>query len=52
MSRSFVTNHELAKYPDPGSYPDFDIHAEHNTFARQLILRDAYAGLERTVHEG
>ena len=41
----FVTNHELAKYPDPSSYPDFDINAEHNTFARQLILRDAYAGL-------
>jgi len=41
----FVTNHELAKYPDPGSYPEFDIHAEHNTYARQLILRDAYAGL-------
>jgi len=41
----FVTNHELVKYPDPGTYPDFDIHAEHNTFARQLILRDAYAGL-------
>ena len=41
----FVTNHELAKYPDPSAYPDFDINAEHNTFARQLILRDAYAGL-------
>ena len=41
----FVTNHELAKYPDPSSYPEFDIHAEHNTYARQLILRDAYAGL-------
>ena len=41
----FVTNHELAKYPDPGTYPEFDINAEHNTFARQLILRNAYAGL-------
>jgi hypothetical protein len=41
----FVTNHELVKYPDPGAYPEFDIHAEHNTYARQLILRDAYAGL-------
>ena len=41
----FVTNHELSKYPDPGNYPDFDIKAEHNTFARQLILSDAFAGL-------
>jgi len=41
----FVTNHELAKYPDSGSYPDFDTDEEHNTYARQLILRDAYAGL-------
>lgn len=41
----FVTNHQLSKYPDPGTYPEFDIHAEHNTYARQLIFRDAYAGL-------
>lgn len=41
----FVTNHELAKYPDPAFYPEFDLQAEHNTFARQAILRDAYAGL-------
>ena len=41
----FVTNHELSKYPDPSTYPAFDIKAEHNTFARQLILRDAYAEL-------
>ena len=41
----FVTNHALAKFPNPSFYPDFDINAEHNTFARQLILKDAYAGL-------
>ena len=42
----FVTNHALYKYPEPGTYPEFDINAEHNTYARQLILRDAYAGLK------
>ena len=41
----FCTNHALSQYPEPGTYPDFDINAGHNTFARQLILRDAYAGL-------
>lgn len=47
----FVTNHAIGEYPEPSAYPEFDRHAEHNTFARQLILRDCYAGLKAPFKE-
>jgi len=42
----FITNHPVTKFPNPTTYPEFDEEAEHNTFTRQLILRDAYAKLK------
>jgi hypothetical protein len=41
----FITNHPVSKFPEPSTYPEFDEDAEHNTFQRQVILRDTYAGL-------
>ncbi len=42
----FITNHPVSKYPNPSSYPDFDENAEHNSFQRQIIFRNAYAKLQ------
>ena len=42
----FVSNHPLYKYPEPSTYPDFDMEAEHGTFTRQIILRDEYAKMK------
>ena len=41
----FITNHPVSSYPEPSTYPPFDEQAEHNSFQRQIILRDTYAGL-------
>jgi len=41
----FITNHPVSKFPNPSTYPDFDENAEHNTFQRQIIFREAYAKL-------
>lgn len=42
----YATNHPNTKYPNPSTYPDFDMTREHNTFTRQCILRDTYNTLE------
>ncbi len=42
----FITNHPVSRFPEPSTYPEFNASAEHNTFQRQIILRDAYAGLK------
>lgn len=42
----FATNHPLHTYLEPSTYPDFDMEAEHGTFARQVMLRDAYSKLK------
>lgn len=41
----FITNHPVSLYPEPSTYPEFNAEAEHNSFQRQIILRDAYAKL-------
>ncbi len=41
----YATNHPNTKFPDPSTYPDFDMTHEHNTFTRQCILRDTYDSL-------
>ena len=41
----FITNHPASKFPIPSTYPEFNEEAEHNTFQRQIIFRDAYAKL-------
>ena len=41
----FITNHPVSKFPNPSTYPPFNEEAEHNTFQRQIIFRDAYAKL-------
>jgi hypothetical protein len=38
----FCTNHPLHTYPTPDTYPDVNMEAEHNTFTRQIILRNKY----------
>jgi hypothetical protein len=38
----FCTNHPLHTYPTPDTYPDVNMEAEHNTFTRQVILREKY----------
>jgi hypothetical protein len=38
----FCTNHPLHTYPTPDTYPEVNMEAEHNTFTRQVILRDKY----------
>jgi len=42
----FQTNHPLHEYPTPDTYPDVNMEAEHNTFTRQVILREKYQELE------
>lgn len=42
----FITNHQVSKYPDPSTYPEFEEDAEHNTFKRMHIFNDAYAKLK------
>ncbi len=42
----FITNHPVSLYPEPSTYPPFDHQAEHNSFQRQIILRETYAGLK------
>jgi len=42
----FATNHPNTRFPEPSTYPDFDMTHEHNTFTRQCILRDTYDALE------
>lgn len=42
----FATNHPLHTYPEPSTYPEFDMEAEHGTFTRQIMLRDAYSKLK------
>lgn len=41
----FVTNHPVHTYPTPDTYPDIDMGKEHNTFTRQVMLREKYAEL-------
>ncbi len=42
----FITNHPVSRYPQPSTYPEFDASAEHNSFQRQILFRDAYAALK------
>jgi len=40
------TNHPVHLYPTPDTYPEIDMSREHNTFTRQVLLRDKFATLE------
>ncbi len=42
----FSTNHPIHTYPTPDTFPDVDMTEEHNTFVRQIILREAYSKLK------
>ena len=41
----FSTNHPIHIYPTPETYPEVDMTEEHNTFVRQIMLREAYSKL-------
>jgi hypothetical protein len=42
----FITNHPIHTYPDPSTFPDVNMEAEHNTFVRMKMLIEAYAGMK------
>jgi hypothetical protein len=42
----FITNHPVSTYPDPSTYPQVNMDAEHNTFVRMKMLNEAYSKME------
>ena len=42
----FITNHPVHTYPTPDTYPEVDMDKEHNTFTRQVLLKEKFATLQ------
>lgn len=42
----FITNHPVSAYPDPSTFPEVSMDAEHNTFVRMKMLIDAYSKMK------
>ncbi|MGB5318867.1 linear amide C-N hydrolase [Eudoraea sp.] len=42
----FSTNHPIHTWPTPDTFPEVDMTEEHNTFVRQIMLREAYSELK------
>ena len=39
----FITDHPVSIYPDPSTFPEVSMDAEHNTFVRMKMLIEAYS---------